>query len=50
MNVLEQKMKSKKKILKFYKETIFKLKKKINLDKQILEIVSLNELFLVFWN
>jgi len=37
MNVLEQKMKFKKKISKFYKEIIFKLKKKINLDKQILE-------------
>ena len=48
MNVLEQKMKFKKKILKLYKETIFKLKKKINLDKQILEITSLNELFNYF--
>ena len=48
MNVLEQKMKFKKKILKFYKETIFRFKKKINLDKQILEIVSLNELFNYF--
>ena len=28
MNVLEQKMKFKKKILKFYKETIFRFKKK----------------------
>ena len=28
MNVLEQKMKFKKKILKLYKETIFKFKKK----------------------
>ena len=48
MNALEQKMKLKKKILKFYKKTIFKFKKKINLDKQILEIVSLNELFNYF--
>ena len=38
MNVLEQKMKFKKKILKLYKEKIFKLKKKINLEKQILKI------------
>ena len=48
MNVLGQKMKFKKKILKFYKEIIFKLKNKINLDKQILEIASLNELFNYF--
>ena len=48
MNVLEQKMKFKKKILKLYKETIFKFKKKKNLDKQILEIASLNELFNYF--
>ena len=48
MNVLEQKMKFKKKISKFYKEIIFKLKKKINLDKQILELASLNELFNYF--
>ena len=48
MSVLGQKMKFKKKILKFYKETIFRFKKKINLDKQILEIVSLNELFNYF--
>ena len=41
-------MKFKKKISKFYKEIIFKLKKKINLDKQILEITSLNELFNYF--
>ena len=48
MNALEQKMKLKKKILKFYKKTIFKFKKKINLNKKILELVSLNELFNYF--
>ena len=48
MNVSEQKMKYKKKILKCYKEIIFKVKNKINLDKQILEIVLLNELFNYF--
>ena len=45
MNVLKQKMKFKKKILKFYKKIIFKFKNKINLDKQELQITSLNDLF-----
>jgi len=36
-------MKFKKRISKFYKEIIFKLKKKINLDKQILKLTYLNE-------
>jgi len=36
-------MKFKKKILKFCKERKFKFKKKINLDKKILEIDSLNK-------
>ena len=45
MNVLKQKMKFKKKILKFYKKIIFQFKNKINLDKQELQITSLNDLF-----
>ena len=35
----------KKKVLKLYKELIFNLKKKINLDLKKLDILSLNELF-----
>lgn len=35
----------KKKVLKLYKELIFKFKKKINLDLKKLDILSLNELF-----
>ena len=38
-------MKFKNKILKFYKKIIFQLKNKINLDKQELQITSLNDLF-----
>jgi hypothetical protein len=38
----------KKKILKLYKELIFKFKRKINLDLKKLDIPSLNELFNYF--
>ena len=41
-------MKFKKKILKIYKEIIFRFKNKINLDKQILNIESLDDLFNYF--
>ena len=41
-------MQLKKIILNFYKELIFKFKKKINLDLKKLDLVSLNELFNYF--